>query len=134
MALTPQTPSNLPLHPTVPNLPKGSDQVLEWITAFDLSYVASYLTLATRVQTYVTNAGQTTITGAATSAAVTFAGPEIDTSYYVLATVSNTTDATPLAGSTRFYLTNKATTGFTINLEAAPGGTDVVTLDWVVMR
>ena len=134
MALTPPNPGSLPLMPTMPNQPKDINQVIEWIAAFETNYVGEYTDFSQRLQNYISNAGQTTITGAATTAAVTFGGPEADTSYYVLATITAVTDATPVAGSTTMWVTGKATTGFTLNLEAAPGGTDSVTVDWAVLR
>lgn len=77
--------------------------------------------------------GSVTISDANTTAAVSFATAETDTSFFVI--VSATVSAgTPAAGSTRCYVTNQATSGFTINLEAAPGAGNSVRVSWFIIR
>lgn len=73
--------------------------------------------------------GTVTIANPDTSAAVTLAHPTADATYTVQVSV-NATSGSPAAGSLRPYVTARATTGFTINLEATPGGAATVTVAW----
>jgi hypothetical protein len=77
--------------------------------------------------------GSVTISGTTTTATVTFTQPEDDASYFVTPAVSGTTGI-PAAGSTRVYATNKTASGFMLNLEAAPGTGNSVTVDWILIR
>ncbi len=79
--------------------------------------------------------GSVTISDNATSASVSFAADqqETDATYFVTATV-NTSAGTPASGSTRVYISARATSGFTVNLEAAPGSGNSVTVAWILMR
>lgn len=75
---------------------------------------------------FLTNGGNArgvAVTATATTVAVTFATPEPDTSYGVVATAN---------WGTTVFVTNKATTGFTINFgTAAPAN---ATVDYIVFR
>ena len=73
------------------------------------------------------------ISGANTSTTVTFVNTEPNTSYYIVATPVSSTGS-PAAGSNRVTSISKSTTGFTINVEAAPVGAATVTFDWVMVR
>ncbi len=79
--------------------------------------------------------GSVTISDNATSANVSFAADqqEPDATYFVTATV-NTSTGIPATGSTRVYVSNRATSGFTVNLEAAPETGNSVTVSWILMR
>lgn len=77
--------------------------------------------------------GSLTIADANATGAVTFTSVEPDDDYHVIAMVSDTS-GNPDAGATRVHVTSKATSGFTINLEAAPGVGKSVTVDWHVVR
>jgi hypothetical protein len=70
------------------------------------------------------------------SGAVIFATPEIDTNYYVNATATTGTTPKPTfqTGANRVYITGKSKEGFTLNLEAAPGTGNSVTVDWILVR
>lgn len=58
---------------------------------------------------------------------------EVDATYYLIANVATKTPGAA-AGSTRVYVTDKQTMGFTVNLEAAPGIDESVTVDWMLIR
>lgn len=78
--------------------------------------------------------GTVTISEAATSAAVSLTTTQSDTSYRVLVVPQSTT-GTPAVGSNRVLsISSKTTTGFTLNIEAAPGGGNGVTFVWEVVR
>lgn len=78
--------------------------------------------------------GSEIITGVATVATVIFPiFSEDDANYFVQVSIGATAGG-PAAGSTRAFVTGKAGTGFTINLEAAPGGAASVTVDWLIVR
>ncbi len=123
MPLTPQNPTNLQLQPTYPRLPESLEQVIEWIAKFDAAGSRSYRDLAQRLQVWISQSGDADFGAATTSVAVTFGGNEPDTSYIVLLEPS---------WNTTFWITSKATTGFTINVNAAAG--IEATVPWVVVR
>ncbi|MDD3925805.1 MAG: glycosyl hydrolase family 28-related protein [bacterium] len=77
--------------------------------------------------------GSVTITSTNASGAVAFPLAEADTNYYVTASVAGVT-GTPATGATRAYVTGKSTTGFTVNLETAPGAGNSVRVEWHVIR
>jgi hypothetical protein len=77
--------------------------------------------------------GSLTIQGTSSTGQVTFPKPEDDASYFVNAAVAGTI-GTPAAGSTRTSVSSKTADGFTVNLEAAPGGANAVTVDWILVR
>lgn len=80
------------------------------------------------------DAGTVTISDAATSGAVTFTIDQADASYIVVASVS-TVSGTPAAGAyTLAGVSGKATTGFSIELTAAPGAGKSITYAWQVQR
>jgi hypothetical protein len=73
------------------------------------------------------------ITGTATTAAVTFGTAETDATYGAFFGVLHTA-GTPASGSEAVYMTARATSGFTINLRAAPGVGNTVRVHWMIMR
>jgi hypothetical protein len=73
------------------------------------------------------------IVGTATSADVTFGTAETDTAYGVMFGAL-TTAGTPAAGSHNAYMTARATSGFTINAQVAPGVGNTVRVHWMLMR
>jgi hypothetical protein len=73
------------------------------------------------------------ITGTATTAAVTFSTAETDAAYGAFFGVLHTA-GTPASGSEAVYMTARATSGFTINLRAAPGAGNTVRVHWMIMR
>jgi hypothetical protein len=78
--------------------------------------------------------GQVTVSGATTAGTVNFAtGSEVDTTYYVTVTPIGTT-GTPAAGSNRVSTVTKNTSGFTVNVEVAPGAGNSVVFDWHLIR
>ena len=77
--------------------------------------------------------GVITVTGAATSQALTFATPEADAGYRIVASPLAITGA-PAAGSNQVTKVDRTATGFTLNVEAAPGGTTSVTFAWFLFR
>lgn len=76
--------------------------------------------------------GTVQISGNNTSAAVAFSVNEPDAAYLLSVAVTDQT-GTPATGSTRAATKSKATTGFTIILEAAPGVGNSVTVDWILI-
>ena len=78
--------------------------------------------------------GTVTFTGGGgTTSVVSTLAPMPDANYRAVCSSSGQT-GTPAAGSTRCFITGKATTGFTINLEVDPGGGNTMIVDWFVMR
>lgn len=77
--------------------------------------------------------GSFQIAGAATTATITFSRTEANTSYFVSITATAKTGA-PAAGANRVVSVAKATTGFTVTVEAAPGGATDVSFDWIIVR
>ncbi len=77
--------------------------------------------------------GQVTISDTSTTAGVTFGTAEANVTYFIAAIVT-ATSGTPATGSTRIHITAKATTGFTVNVEVAPGTSNSVTIDWIMVR
>ncbi len=73
------------------------------------------------------------ISDTSTSAAVTFATAEVDQGYGAFFGVWHTV-GTPASGSEAVYMTARATTGFTINLRAAPGAGTTVRVHWMIVR
>lgn len=86
-----------------------------------------------------TPVGTVTISAGNTFADVTGLATEPDANYQVICTVQSTT-GTPAAGSLRPYVTGKAAVpgiggaSFRVNLEAAPGGGNSVTVAWMMVR
>lgn len=78
--------------------------------------------------------GQAVISAAATTAAVVLTPAEPDTNYRLHYSIVALSDATPAAGSTNVFVPDKAVGGFTLTLDAAPGGSDTVTIDWSIER
>lgn len=75
--------------------------------------------------------GTVTIANPDTSAAVTFDHAQDNATYVALCSVVGITGS-PASGATRPYITSRATTGFTVNVEATPGGVATVTVGWVL--
>lgn len=73
------------------------------------------------------------IADAATTSAVTFTDNEVDNAYFIVCSIAGVTGAVA-AGSLNSYITAKATSGFTINLEAAPGAGTSVQVNWIMIR
>ncbi len=77
--------------------------------------------------------GSLTIRDANSSGAVIFSASEPDANYYAMAVVTATT-GTPPNGAKHVSISGKNATGFTVNLEAAPGTKNSVTVDWILIR
>jgi hypothetical protein len=77
--------------------------------------------------------GLVQVTGVNTSATVTFTLAEPDNNYFIVATPVQLTN-TPAVGSNRVTSITKTTSGFTINVEVAPGGAGIVTFNWIMVR
>ncbi|MDD3927245.1 MAG: hypothetical protein PHT33_11375, partial [bacterium] len=77
--------------------------------------------------------GSVTVSGTSTSATVTFGTAEADASYFLTLTPV-AESGTPVADSRRIRSITKNTTGFTVNLVAAPGAGNSVTYDWHLIR
>ena len=77
--------------------------------------------------------GLVQVTGANTSATVTFTTAEPNANYFIVATPVELINA-PAAGSNRVTSITKTASGFTINVEVAPGGTGIVTFNWIMVR
>ena len=77
--------------------------------------------------------GLVQVTGVNTSATVTFTTAEPNANYFIVATPVELTN-TPAAGSNRVTNISKTASGFTINVEVAPGGTGIVTFNWIMVR
>lgn len=78
--------------------------------------------------------GTVTISGTNTSSAVTLPVVQATASYQVLITPQTST-GTPAAGSNRpLSISSQTTTGFTLNIEVAPGVGNSVTFAWGIMR
>ena len=77
--------------------------------------------------------GVLSISGTNTSATFTFAVAEDNTSYFI-ALGPGVKSGTPTDASAQVQNLTKATTGFTITLEAAPGAGNAREFDWVLIR
>lgn len=77
--------------------------------------------------------GAAVIADTATSASITFPTSELDTSYFVVVSVQNSS-GTPASGSTRAYVSSRTTAGFSVNVEVAPGVGNSVTVAWHLIR
>lgn len=99
--------------------------VIEWSHRFSEA-VATTLwdTLAKNLVFIVSNTGSAVFGAAETSVVVTFLGRELDAGYQVFFTPS---------WDTRFWVTDKTMTGFTLHVSTAPGGGGG-TVDWGVVR
>jgi hypothetical protein len=86
-----------------------------------------------RVNTWPSPSGSVTISNANTTSTVTIPTPEHDANYLPLVSVVATT-GTPAAGSTNAYVTSRSATDFVINLDAAPGVSNSVTVAWSLQR
>lgn len=77
--------------------------------------------------------GQATISDLNTSVAVSLTPAESNTNYKVFLTPV-ATGGTPAANSTVITLVSKSTSSFTVNVQAAPGLTNSITFDWLLVR
>lgn len=77
--------------------------------------------------------GTIQVSGAATTATFTFVNAEPDADYRIVLTPVTVAGGAVVA-STRIIGVSKTTTGFTITVEAAPGGVGIVTFDWILVR
>lgn len=77
--------------------------------------------------------GTATVTGAATTATLTFTTNEADTSYFVTATAVSSTGG-PAAGSNRVLSITKNVGSVVVNTEVAPGGAATVTFNVMIIR
>ena len=59
--------------------------------------------------------------------------PEPDSAYHVVATVNEVSGPAP-TGALAIHVSNKETTGFRINVAAAPGAGNQVTVAWILIR
>jgi len=85
-------------------------------------------------QTYSNNFfGYVDIADTATSAAVTFGTAESDVNYGLVFGSWNVTGS-PAAGSHSAYMTARATSGFTLNVDVAPGAGTTVRIFWMLVR
>ena len=120
-----------------------ADQVLYLLTSYyrkqNTASIKSVLGVSsTAVQSY-NLCGKVTISNTATSVVVNSSNgwsvlaDEFDTNYYLTVTPT-TISGTPAAGSNRITSISKATNGFTINVEAAPGTGNSITFDWHLFR
>jgi len=78
--------------------------------------------------------GATNIGNTDTSVAVAFVNAEPDTNYRIVVSVTGAS-GTPAAGAyTITGVTSKLTTGFTLNIAAAPGAGNQVNFNWLLVR
>ncbi|MDD3926099.1 MAG: glycosyl hydrolase family 28-related protein [bacterium] len=77
--------------------------------------------------------GVITISGTPDTGTVTFNTSEPDTDYFLTVTPTTYT-GTPATGSNRIKSISKATGGFTLTLESAPGTENGVSFDWHLIR
>lgn len=75
--------------------------------------------------------GTVTISGADTSATVTFDHPLLNATYFPFTTAINSSGAVN-ANSRITYVSGRATTGMTVNVHTAPGAGTSVTVAWWV--
>lgn len=75
--------------------------------------------------------GSITVTGAATTGALTFTNPMQDTTY-VVSVVASAVSAGAAAGASRIRSIAKTRNGITVTVEAAPSGSETVTFDVLV--
>lgn len=97
--------------------------------------VAAAQTVANAAYTLATQreGGSFSIADPDTSATVTFADAEPDTDYYVVVTASAESGA-PAVNAHIVSSITKSTTGFTVNIAAAPGVGTSVTFDYIKIR
>jgi hypothetical protein len=77
--------------------------------------------------------GYVDIVGAATSVAVAFGTAETDAAYGIVFGAWTVT-GTPAAGAHNAYMTARATSGFTVNVQVAPGVGNTVRVHWMLIR
>ena len=77
--------------------------------------------------------GTATISDTNTTTAVSLPNTEPDTNYFIIAQVS-AKSGSAASGSTRCYVTDKTTAGFDLHVEVAPGSSQSVTIDWLMLR
>ncbi len=105
----------------------GSGRVRELATKTELNGLSATSMAAKNFR------GSLTLSGPQTSEAVRFGAAESDSGYFVVASVS-ALSGKPASGSTRVFVTDKSTSGFTVHLESAPGAGNSITVDWILIR
>jgi hypothetical protein len=78
--------------------------------------------------------GTVTVTGASTSQAVTFTNLEPDSTYNVMLSVRSSSGAPAAGAFTPVAPTSITTSGFTVNLQSAPGVGNSVSYNWFLYR
>ncbi|RCW44219.1 glycosyl hydrolase family 28-related protein [Paenibacillus prosopidis] len=78
--------------------------------------------------------GSVTVSDANTSQAVTFTNAEPDTSFRIMLTVRSVSGAPASGAYVPVAPSGKATTGFTVNLQSAPGAGTSITYEWFLFR
>lgn len=121
---TTERPWTLNRIPALPDLPSAEPEILNWIQAFDRAMADSIASVSRLVQAYVELSGLAAFGAAVTTLAIAFETPTADANYGVA--------LTPSWNAATWY-TGLATTGFTINASAAPGGGGG-TVTWAVVR
>lgn len=77
--------------------------------------------------------GSVVLAGGSTDAEVKLPTPEPDDAYFVTCAVSGVRGG-PAAGAHRVWLSDKTAQGFHVRCEEAPGGSNQVSVDWILVR
>lgn len=121
---TGETSPGFPRRPPLPTPPADPALVVPYLKQLDAAIVDSTDSERLRLQSYVSQFNATTFGAAVTSVAVTFGSAEPDADYMVV---------TQLAWNTKVWITSLASTGFTITVADAPGGSGL-DIKWAVIR
>jgi hypothetical protein len=78
--------------------------------------------------------GGAVISDLATSVAITGLAEQTDTNYFVVASPTGSSGSPPSGAYIITSISGKTTTGFTLNVGAAPGVGNSVTWNWIVLR
>ncbi len=100
------------------------------------AYALAFSAYAQAIKTDKWVLGDLTISGAATSGAATLTGDNVqaDTDYRIIATPSGLAGSPGLGAFVVTSISGKSTTGFTVNLQAAPGLGNSVTFTLFLVR
>jgi hypothetical protein len=109
--------------PNLPPLPTQPEQVLAYLASLDRAIVDFYGRLAERVQHFVEITDATAFGAADTVVTIAFNSALADATYAVTGTPS---------WNTKLWVTDLATTGFTLRVSDAPGGAGG-TVRWIVV-
>ena len=128
--------NNTYLGKSIGNFPILTNGASSTILRYDSSKLGSIKSISSGTTLGNNRSGFVDITGAATTTAVvTFTVNEPDAAYFVTGLVTGKLAGTPASGSYRAHLsTFPTTTGFTIELEAAPGAGNTVRVWWAIER